>query len=787
MTALDRKLLRDLWHLKTQAVAIALVVGCGVATFVMALTAHRSLSVTQERYYDAYRFAHLFAHLKRAPDALAERMARLPGVAAVETRVVVEVTLDLPTMVEPAVGRLISLPAAGQPALNRLHLRRGRWIEPGRRGEVLANEAFVTAHGLRPGDAFTAVINGKRERLTIVGVALSPEYIYQIRPGDIFPDDRRFGVFWMARPQLAAAFDLTDAFNDVTLTLQRGASVEELRRRLDALTAPYGGRGAYARADQTSHRYLTNEFVELRTMALIPPSIFLAVAAFILNVVLNRLVAMQREQIAALKAFGYTRTEIGWHYLQFALLIVLAGAALGLGVGAWMGGVITEIYTRFFRFPVLEYHFAPDLVLGAVALSLAAGSLGVLGAVGRAVRLPPAEAMRPEPPGDYRPTWVERLGLQRLVAQAWRMILRQLERRPLRAGITVLGLALAVAVLILGSFTRDLIDYLVEIQFFTAQRQDFTLGLVEPAGLAARHDIARLPGVLRAEPFRAVAARLRAGSRERQVAIVGLPEGRELFRVLDEKERIIDLPPGGLVLSEQLAEVLRVRAGDRLTVEVEEGQRPVREVVVAATLRDFVGQAAYMELGSLNRLLREGPTLSGAFLSVDAARADDLYRRVKETPRIGSVAAQRAALRSFEETMSETILVMRTFNVTFACIIAFGVVYNAARVTLSERSRDLATLRVIGFTRAEISAVLLGEVGLLTALAVPLGLGLGRLLAGVIVAAMQTETQRFPLVIAPATYAFAVTVVTAAALVSGFVVRRRIDRLDLVAVLKARD
>lgn len=787
MTALSRKLLRDLLLLKTQAVAIALVIGCGVATFVMALTAHRSLAVMQERFYEIGRFAQVFTHLKRAPASLAERIAEIPGVAAVEARVVVDVTLDIPGMREIAVGRLVSVPDSGQPALNRLHLRRGRRLEPGRRGEVLANEAFAEAHGLRPGDTLAAVINGKRERLTVVGIALSPEYIYQIRPGDLFPDDRRFGVLWTGRTHLAAAFDLTDAFNDVALTLLRGASEAEVRERLDMLTAPFGGRGAYARADQTSHRYLANEFVELRTMALIPPAIFLAVAAFILNVVLNRLVAMQREQLAALKAFGYTRREIGWHYLQFALVIVIAGAAVGLGVGAWMGGLMTRLYAQFFRFPVLEYQFAPDLVFLGVATSLVAGSAGVLGAVGRAVRLPPAEAMRPEPPGDYRPTWVERLGLQRLVAQTWRMILRQLERRPLRAGITILGLALAVAVLILGSFTRDLIDYLVEIQFFTAQRQDFTVGLVEPASRGALHEITRLPGVLRAEPFRAVPVRLRAGPRERQVAIVGLPPERELFRVLDDRERVVELPPGGLVLSEQLADALGVRPGERLNVEVEEGQRPVREVVVVATLRDFIGQAAYMELGSLNRFLREGPAISGAFLSVDEMRADELYRRVKVTPRIGSVSAQRAALRSFEETMSRTILVMRTFNITFACIIAFGVVYNAARVTLSERSRDLATLRVIGFTRAEISAILLGEIGLLTALAVPLGLLLGHGLAGTVVAALQTETQRFPLVIMPATYALAVSVVAGAALISGFVVRRRIDTLDLVAVLKARD
>jgi putative ABC transport system permease protein len=787
MTALNRKLIRDLRQLRTQAVAIALVIGCGVATFVMSLSAQRSLAVTQASYYDLYRFAQVFTHLKRAPNALARRIAEIPGVASVATRVVVDVTLDIPGMVEPAVGRLVSVPDLAEPELNRLHLRRGRYPEPGSRGEVLANEAFASAHGFKPGDRLQAVINGKLEPLTVVGIALSPEYVYQIRPGDLFPDDRRFGVLWMGRANLAAAFDLTDAFNDVTLTLMHGAAEVAVLHRLDALTAPYGGQVAYGRADQVSNRYVSDELVQLSTMAYIPPTIFLAVAAFILNVVLNRVVATQREQIAALKAFGYTRLEIGWHYLQFALLIVLAGALLGTAVGAWMGRDITRMYARFFRFPVMQYRFAPDVAVTAVAWSLAAGILGVMTAVVRAVRLPPAEAMRPEAQGEYHPTLIERLGLRRLFTQTWRMILRQVERRPVRAGFTVLGVALAVAVMILGSFSKDLIDYITEFQFFTAQRQDFTVGFVEPAGARALQDLAHLPGVLRLEPFRAVPVRLRAGHRERQVAIVGLRPEREIFRVLDDKERPVALPPGGLVLSEKLADLLGVGPGGTVTVEVLEGQRPVRELSVAATLRDYVGKSAYMDLASLNRFLREDETVSGAFLSVDEAQTGALYTRLKATPRVASVASQRAALRSFSQTMSDNLLRMRLFNVTFAGIIAFGVVYNAARIMLSERNRDLATLRVIGFTRAEISAILLGEVGLLTAVAIPLGLLLGFGLAKVVVAALETESQRFPAVVAPATYAFAVTVVVVAALLSGLVVRRRIDGLDLVAVLKSRD
>lgn len=787
MTALHRKLLRDLFHLKTQAVAIALVIACGVATFVMSVSVLRSLEGTRDRYYEDFRFARLFARVKRAPNGLAARLAEIPGVAAVQTRVVAEVSLDLPDLPEPAVGRIVSIPDFGEPVLNRLHLRRGRWPDPERRGEVLANEAFAVAHGFNPGDRFHAVLNGRREELVVTGIALSPEYVYQIRGGDLFPDDRRYGVLWMRDRPLAAAFDLTGAFNDATFALMHGAVEPEVIRRLDLLLVPYGGLGATGRDEQVSHRYLSDELTQLRAMASVPPAIFLLVAAFVLNVVLNRIIATQREQIAALKAFGYTRWELGWHYGQMTLLIVGLGIALGMVGGAWLGRDLAGLYGRFFRFARMDYALDPGVAVFAAGCSLLAGALGVAAALARVMRLPPAEAMRPESPAVYRASWLERAGPQRWLPQTARMVVRQVGRHPLRATLSTLGIALGVAVMVLGSFSKDVVDYIVDFQFGAVQHFDFSVGLFEPGPPEALHALGALPGVLRAEPFRSVPVRLVHGRRARHTGVLGLPADRELLRLRDAAERIVTVPPGGLLLSEKLAGLLGVAPGDSVTVEVLEGARPVRTLTVTATLRDFSGLSAYMDLAALNRFMREGRVISGAFLRTDAAEGPGLYARLKRTPRVASVSSQSASLRSFQETLSENILRMRLFNVAFAAIIAFGVVYNAARITLSERARELATLRVIGLTRGEVSATLVGEIGLLTLAAVPAGFVLGRGLAELAARALETETQRFPVVISPATYAAAAITILVSAVLSCLVVRRRIDRLDLVAVLKSRD
>lgn len=787
MTALNRKLLRDLSQLKGQAVAIALVMACGVATFVMSVSTYRSLDGALTTYYDRYRFAHVFTHLKRAPNGIAARVADLPGVAQVQTRVVIDVTLDVPGMSEPAVGRLLSVPDVPTPGLNRMHLRAGRYVEPGRRGEVLAHESFASAHGFKPGDTLAAVINGRWQRLMIVGIALSPEYVYAIRPGDAFPDDKRFGVFWMAYSELAPAYDLDGAINDIAVSLTPGASEPEIIRLVDRLTEDYGGTGAYGRSDQLSHKLIDGELTQLRGMASIPPAIFLAVSAFLLNVVMTRLIGLQREQIAVLKAFGYTRSEIAWHYLKFVLVLVVAGSLLGVLAGAYLGQGMTALYAQFFKLPVFDYRLDPGVVLWAVVLTGAATVAGTLTAVRRAVVLPAAEAMRPEPPADYRLTLLERLGLHKILPPAGRMILRRLGRQPVRTALTIIGIALSCAVLILGSFVEDTVKFVLDVQFFRIERYDVSIAFVEPGSPRAVHDAAHLPGVSTVEPFRAVPARVRFGPRHRRVGITGLVPDPQLFRPLDDRGRTVPIPEDGVVMSSKLANLLGARVGDTLTIEVLEGERPTREVLLAGVTEDFAALAVYMDIWAMRRMLRETETASGAFLAVDSNRRDELYAELKRTPQIASVSIKTAALRGFEQTMAESLLRMRAINLVFASIIAFGVVYNTGRIALAERARELATLRVIGFTRAEASALLLGELGVLTVLALPVGMALGYGLSSLAVVALETDNQRFPLVIERGTYAFATVVVLAAAAVTGLVVRRRVDGLDMVEVLKSRE
>lgn len=481
MRALNRKLWRDLRLMWSQALTIALVVASGVGGFLTTLSAVDSLALARDRFYAEGRFADLFAALERAPLALQEGLRALPGVADVQVRVQALVRVSFPDRSDPVIGQLIGIDARDPPRLNRLSLRSGApgdaAASPGRPlsdGALPAwvSEAFATAHGLKPGARLQALINGRERTLVLAGVALSPEYIFTGLWG--MPDQRGFGVFWVDHEALAAAYDMQGAFNHVAVKLAPGADARAVVAALQARLARYGAREVNGREQQTSHAMLDNEIKEQRLMGTLLPGIFFAVAAFLLNVVVSRLVATQREQIAALKALGYPNRSIGAHYLALVLVIVTLGALLGLLLGKQLGLMLAGLYGEFFRFPRFVHRIEPALALVAVGLTALTAVAGTLGAILATVRLAPAEAMRPPAPGRYRRTLLERLGLAR-VNTTLRMILREIERRPWRALLSVVGVAAAVAIVVLGGFFRDAIDTIVDSQFNHVMRSDVSV------------------------------------------------------------------------------------------------------------------------------------------------------------------------------------------------------------------------------------------------------------------------------------------------------------------------
>ena len=787
MRALDRKLIRDLGRMKTQAVAIALVVASGTALFIGTAATSRALRLSEEKYYDDHRFAHVWSRLARAPESVVRRLAAIPGVAAVDGRLVAQGVLDLPGLDEPATGLFLAIPSTHGHRLNDVYVRRGRHIEPNGADEALVSEAFADRNGLKPGDVVGAVIAGHHLRVRIVGVALSPEFIMQTQPGGLIPDDRRFGLFWMLRDRLEDLLDLHGAMNDVALRLSTGAHEATIISAMDRILDPYGGQGAYGRTSQPSHVMLEAHITPVAALAAVVPAIFLAVAVFLINVVLSRLVATDRSQIGMLKAFGYGNARLARHYLLVAFSIVGGGLLLGLPVGVWLGRIMSDWFATFFRFPVLVFTVEPIFVLIAVVVMFGSSALAALGTLRSVVTMAPTVAMAPPAP-TYRPTWFDRAVLGAwLRAPLARMIARSVTRRPVRALLTAGGMSLAVAIVVFGGFTADALARVVDVRFQHQERQDLSVVLTQARSLEQWPGLQTLPGIHLAEPFRAVPVRLRVAAQVRDVIVIGLDPPSRLRRLMDMQYGTMSVPPEGMVISTWLATQSGVRRGDTVALEIREGRRRIVTTRVVGLLDEPLGQYAYMDLRALGRLLDEPNTFSGINIHLDPARRHDLFTALKRAPQVLGVEFREGSIANFRAMGDQSVAFIRRIEIIFAVIIAFGVVYNTARIALAERTYELATLRVLGFTRREISAILLGEIGALATPAIPLGCVLGYALSAWLASALSSELFRFPVVLVPTTYAFAIGVFVLASAASALVVQRRLDRLDLIAVLKARE
>jgi putative ABC transport system permease protein len=784
MLTLNRKLWRDLHGLKGQVAAIAVVIAAGVMTLIIAVSSLDAIRLSMERFYASHHFGDIFAVLVRAPDSLVEPISEIPGINRVETRVVAPVRLEVPGFDDPVRGQILSIPDGRQPLLNRLYLSAGSLPASDRADQVVISEPFAEAHGLQPGDALRAIVRGRYESLRISGIALSPEFVYQVAPTDLLPDYERYAVLWMNRRALGHAFGMDGAFNSLVASIQLGGDSRQVIERIDRLLAPYGGIGAHDRDDLISHRMLKDEVAQLRVMAVVLPGVFMGVSAFLLSVLMGRIVNTQRQQIAVIKAFGYRDQDIAAHYALLTMLIVAVGVLLGVFLGMWAGQAMAALYAEYFRFPETVTRLQARVVALAALVAAAAAGLGTFRAVAGAVRLPPAEAMRPPPPPTFHHGHFDRSPAGRWLAQTTRIILRNLARHPLKSAMTVLGIALSASLLLLGNYQFQAVSHTIDVQYRKVMLMDTHVTLIEPTSRRVLAELQALPGVQHVEGYRSVPVRLRHGHRDKRTGILGLPAQPALRGLVDREYQPVRLPPEGLFLTRFLADELGLRVGDRVEIELLEGHRRRLDIGLAGLVDEPFGLSAYMNIDALNRLMREGPAVSGAWLMSDPAQRPQLYERLWDAPRVAGIGLISDADDNMRAYLEDTVLSMMAILLLLAGSITFALVYNNARIAFTERSRELATLRVLGYTRGQVGWILMGETALLTLLAIPLGWALGTLFSWLLSLAFSIDMIRIPFHITHQSFAFAAAGVIAASSLSVVLIAWRLRTLDMVEALK---
>ncbi len=784
LSMLNRKLLRDLWRIKGQAIAIVFVIAAGIALLVMSRGMVISLDETMRAYYEQNRFADVFVPVKRAPNHLLDDIRALDGVGDVDGRINGGGLVDLPNVEAPISARLVSLKPGANTLINGVYLAEGRQITAAQTDEVLLLKPFADAHGLKPGDTIAVTMNGVKHEFTIAGLALSPEFIYAIPPGEFVVDAGRYAIVWVNEEAMESAYDLDGAFNEAVLILSRGASEKKLLDTLDHLLAPYGAIGAYTRADHISNKYLVEELAQLGTMGRLMTPIFLGVSIFLLNIVVTRLVQTEREQIGLMKAFGYADQDVGAHYFKFAMIIGVGGAVVGWAGGIYLGRLISGIYQNYFHFPFLV--FSPEFrMLGiSLAISIAAAALGAFVAVRTAVKLLPAVAMRPPTPPKFGHGGAIGQSIESFLDQPSRMILRRVARQPGRASLTILGIGAAMGLSVMMQFNVSATNYMLDVSFNVVDRSDVLVTFTEPLSDKALLELSSIDGVSFVEPFRAVSVLFSNKRVEHLGGINGLAISPVLNRAVDDELRTVQINGDGIVLSQQLADILKISVGEFLAIEVRQGRRPYLKLPVTGIVESLIGTPAYMNMKALNLQLKEPNRVSGAYLKIDPLKRNEVYNELKSIPSIAGVSLRREAYNSFKKMIDEGPGTFRTIMTFFSIVIAAGVVYNSARISYIERERDLASLRVLGFTKIESGYVLLGELGILTILALPVGSIIGYLLWSYLAGALSTDLYQIPIIYKESGLGIAALIILLSTVVSGAFVQRDVAKLDIASALK---
>lgn len=774
MMTLHLKLWRDLTHNAGQIAAIALVIACGVMVMIITASSLNALRDSRAQFYLDAHFADIFVDLVRAPRSLLDHLEAIDGVNQIEGRISSMARVTVEGFTDPVQGHFISLE---NQRLNQVVLLHGQM--PQRNDEVVISQPFAQAHQLQAGDVITVVLNGQLERIQVSGIGLSPEFIYQLGPADLLPDYERFGIFWMTRDALASTYELESAFNQLIVTLQPQASAEQVKDALNLALAPYGGRGAYAQDELTSHRFLDEEIAQLQIMAVVLPAIFLGVAAFLLNVLITRLISIQRQPIALLKAFGYHNREIMLHFILFSLVIVTIGVLLGAVAGTLVAGPMGELYARYFRFPQFVFSLQQQSILYAAMIAYAVALAGTWRAVQTIATQAPAESMRPPAPDQFASGWIDS---RPWLSQGNRMIARNLLRHRWRSVFSVIGIALSGGLLLLGSYMFSAFDVMLEQHYGQAMQMDLDLTLAEPVNDRELSYLQNLPGIVLSEGYRQVPVRLHHQRHRQTVALIGMQaDNTQSLRWLNYRGL---LPEHGVVLSSYLATMLDVAVDDVIEVELLSDSQRRFELPVAGVIDEPLGVGAYIERYALNRYIGEGPAINGVWAVLDQQAEAELYQRLHAMPLVIGINQVSKAEEQIRLYIDDTVLVTMIVLLILAGSITVAVVYNNARIIFAERERQLATLRVLGFHQYEVAWLLIGEIALLVCMAIPLGWLSGSGFSWLLLNSLSNDMFRVPWVMSAAPFVFSASGILVATAGSLLLIMRRLQRLDMLASLK---
>lgn len=781
MRKLNMRLIRVILHTKGQFVSVAVIVATALCIYVLFSMLNINIETAVATYYQDYAMEDILVKVLRMPESAVEQLQSIEGVKQVQGRVVMEVPLDTGEAEKRIKVRFISVPPEGN-AINKLYAVEEDALKLDET-HIAILQQFADARKIKVGDVVQPIINGTIHDLTVASVVASPEFIYLMENDQaLITDPADFGIFYVEEEFAQSYLGYSKSYNEVVLTLDGTVGIADVKKKLESKLSKYGIQWIVERKDQVSNNLLQQKMEGIKLMSGMLPVMFLVVAAIVIVLMLSRTVANDRIAIGVLKAMGYTNTTILMHYVQYALMIGLCGSIVGITGGQLLSGPMSRLFIFFFNVPIVTIQFLPGYMFTALILaSLFCIGSGLIGAR-FALHVEPAESMRPEAP---------RIGTHMLLEKwrffwqhtstGWRMVFRNVSRSKRRFFFLALGLSMAYAINTVPLYETLALPAMFELQYGEYQHMDYIVGFKKPMSEKVLKEFAEVAEIKRIEPRIEYPYELVNAWHNKRVLIIGVPKNTELHSFQDMEGHSVELSENGIFLTTELAKLLHVEAGDTLTIRNFMPGRDDVELKVSGIIRQYLGINAYMDIGTMQRLLTEKDMVTGAGVISD----DDVKGKLETVDMVSFVQSMEDLENQFLEYTDMMKLAIQ-FYMLFGGILGFAIIYNSSIISISERRLEFAALRIMGYSKNEIFSIISRENLLVTILAVILGIPLGLFFINGIIESFSSELVTFPRIIEVSIFIKATLGILFFVVIAQMATHHKIGKLQFIEALKNR-
>ncbi|MBR0598298.1 ABC transporter permease [Sinanaerobacter chloroacetimidivorans] len=783
LNKIDTMLLRMVKNSKSQFLAVLIIIIVGICIYTaMSMTAI-NMQNTVSTYYEENNFADLFIETAAIPNQAADRLERIPGVKKVTGRVSEDVPFISENLNERVNLRIVTVKGE-EDELCKSTLLKGRPINENGKEALLVHK-FAEARGIKIGDIIKVQIHGLQYDLEVVGIVDNPEYIYLMENAQtMLPDQANFGVCYVSEKFGQQAMELTGSYNEILISYESGADEDQIIEDVEDELDIYGIKQTVKQEEQLSNNMIQEELKQLGSMAGSLPILFLMVAGLILIMMLSRMVKKDRIKIGVLKAIGYSSRQVLMHYVKYALCAGILGGFFGSILGMGLAGAMTQNYLQYFNIPLLRIEFYYSYVLMAMVLSSVICAVsGMIGARG-VLKITPADAMRADAPKSGKRILLEKLPfIWKRLSFSNKMVGRNIFRNKKRTLFVLTGVILTYGMMLFTTSMPAVIDQMMNKHFLEFQKMDYNISFQTPVYKSVIRDLNHIIDIDYMEGKIEYPFELANGNKKQSVSIIGLSKNTQFYSFIDTDEKPVTIPERGILLSQNLANILRVEKGDMVQVKSYLPNQDDVYLQVKGVIKQALGMNAYMEINNMGEQLLDKNIVTGVYVNSSDKNVNEKLIPASNIATVLSTAEMRAV---YDEYMT-LMVVYVGFMVVFSGILGFCIVYNATIVSLGEREMEFSSLRVLGFSKSEIFRMILKENNMIMIVGILLGIPIGNLMLKYSSAAFTTNLYSIDMSPTLSAGIFACIFTIGFILLAQLATYRKINRLDFLQALKNRE